>query len=589
MNRIENLPERFPLSNLSKFYFGEPDGRDDPLLESCILPITPVLEFLEENKSIVVGDRGTGKTALFRLLAAGRLEFKSAGKLTQIYVAIDEELAYKTLKTHIIDQIKDPVNTPDAPHRIVWEVYLLSRCLETLNGHYSADKEFLKIRDEFFKIIGKSPEQKMGLLDLIKSTKKSFGVKLEGGHMGYMVPNFYASVEPSANVANTSDDALIIDVPQIKRDINNFLRAKKTVVYLLLDKIDEFVAGDEYDTQKATLQALIHTWRDFQSYPSLKPKLFLRRDLFERLDFSAIGRDKIDPKKTELKWSSEDIRQFIASRIFHNFVNVLGRRNLRFNCNAESLKLDRKLLTTANADPDALIGQGSFMDYLKLKLLHLQIFLSSRKRDEYDARNTSAQDAACQALITAIFPRKVSHNVKGKKNVPIDLDEYLSTHFHFANGHTTPRVMLQFLNSCVEKSKEYYRGNPDQNVSLNTNGEYPLILREHVTKAYAETREISLKTIIGLSEEFKRPAMLLMQTISRSRNIEKFTYADAKKHIGKLLQPKIDHGEPDQQLQHFLAFYEHAGLFRCTNRAHPLEQRSYELPLMFQQSEPLAI
>jgi hypothetical protein len=48
-------------------------------------------------------------------------------------------------------------------------------------------------------------------------------------------------------------------------------------------------------------------------------------------------------------------------------------------------------------------------------------------------------------------------------------------------------------------------------------------------------------------------------------------------------------GNLDDRLAHFLAFYEHAGLFRCTNRAEVLSQRTYELPVFFQQIKPLEI
>lgn len=587
VNGIANLPERFPLANLSRFYFGEPDGKDDPLLETCLLRITPVVEFLEESKSIVVGDRGTGKTALFRMLAARKLQFKSTGKLTQYYVAIDEELAYKTLKQHIVSQVRDPINTPDAPHRIVWEIYLLSRCFDSLSAAFSDDRDFCALRDGFFKILGKAPEQKLGILDLFKNTKKTVGVKLEGGHLGLVIPNFYTTVEPvTSQSALQIDDTLIIDVPTLKADLNAFLKLRKSVVYLLVDKIDEFVAGDEYDTQKAILQALLHCWRDYQSYPHLKPKLFLRRDLFERLDFSAIGRDKIDPKKIELKWSREDMREFIAIRVLHNLNDALDRKNLRFQFDTESLKLDKSLLNKLRSTDEPGEGAQSLLDRVRMLILRLRIVRHLNSRDEYDARNTSSRDALCQALIESLFPRKVNHLVKGAKILPIELAEYLSTHFQFANGHTTPRVMLQFLNSCVEKAREYHRNNPDWTVSLNESGSYPLILRDHVSAAYEDTRNICLNTVIGLSNEFKRPAQLLMQAVSKNKHSSVFSSADARRYIGKTLAAK---GNLEERLAHFLAFYEHAGLFRCTNRADVLSQRTYEIPVFFQQIRPLEI
>ena len=361
MARISNLPDKFQISNLSSFDFGAPDGKDDPLLEACALTITPIAEFLEENKSIVVGERGTGKTALFRLLSDGKLKFRTTEKYTQIYVAIDEELGYKTLREHVASQVQDSTKSTDTPHRIVWELYLMSRCIESLTRTYSDNGRFNDLRDRFYKTIGWTQNQRTGLLDFLMNTKKTIGVKLEGGHLGYIIPNFYTSVEPAKTIA-VSDSPQLLDTPALKSELNAFLKGTKTVVYLLVDKLDEFVSGEDYDTQKEILQALVHCWRDYQSYPHMKLKLFFRRDLYERLDFSAIGHDKIDPKKVELKWTAEDIRQFMALRIFHNLAPCLKKRNLRFQCAEESLTVDKKFLKEMNAfdsvPHNQLIGIG---------------------------------------------------------------------------------------------------------------------------------------------------------------------------------------------------------------------------------------
>lgn len=101
MYKFHNLPAKFKVQSLASFTFGMPDGKDDPILEKCALRISPIAEFLDENKSILVADRGTGKTAVFRLLSEGALRFSNPEKLSQLYVPIDEDLSYKTLRDHI--------------------------------------------------------------------------------------------------------------------------------------------------------------------------------------------------------------------------------------------------------------------------------------------------------------------------------------------------------------------------------------------------------------------------------------------------------------------------------------------------------
>jgi hypothetical protein len=578
MAHFSKLPDKFSVSHLSSFDFGAPDGKDDPLLEACALKITPITEFLEENKSIVVGERGTGKTALFRLLSDGKLRFRTTEKFTQIYVAIDEELAYKTLREHVVAQVKDSTKSPDTSHRIVWELYFFSRCIESLTKKFGDNGRFESLRDRFYKTIGWTQHQRIGLLDILKGTKKTVGVKLEGGHLGYVIPNFYTSIEPAKTDAST-DASQLLDVPSLKSELNTFLKDSKSVVYLLVDKLDEFVSGEEYETQKQILQALVHCWRDYQSYPNIKLKLFIRRDLYERLDFSAIGRDKIDPKKVELRWSAEDIRQFVAFRIFHNFAPCLRRRELRFEFEEKSLTIDKAFLKEIKALDAVPEDQLSWARRLRRAYLRLRAYLKQRKRDEYDARTVNMHDAVCHALIAVLFPTKVTHVNKANKQEHIDLSEYFSSHFQFASGYTTPRVILLYLQKCLENAKAYYRNNPDQQIELNEKGEYPVFLREQMVAAYHDVRELCLTTILALNRDFEKAATMLIQHMNKSKSYYRISFKDAKKIIGKSISSESSVDEP---LRKFFAFYEHAGLFRCINRALPPEDREYDLPIFFQ-------
>ncbi|HJV25658.1 MAG TPA: hypothetical protein VJ673_08220 [Aromatoleum sp.] len=577
MHRIQNLPGKFQVENLNKFVFGEADGKDDPLLETCALVISPVKEFLDENKSILVGDRGAGKTAVFRLLSERKIKFVNRENLKQVYIPIDEDLGYKTLREHVIAQIKDPTSQSSAQHRIVWELYIFSRCLDGLKESFSGNQAFEQIRDSFYDISGWKSQRKVGLLDLLVNTKKSFGVKLEGGHLGHVVPNFYTSVEPKS----AADDLLLqtsyIDLPRLKGELNSLLSKSKCVSYVLIDKLDEFVSDVEYQTQLETLQALLHCWRDYQSYPKIKIKLFLRRDLYERLDFSSIGKDKIDPRKVDLKWTAEDIRQLMASRIFHNLAPVLRGKALRFECNEEVLKIDRAFLREIRAIDSMPESEKSVGARLRRAILMIRAKIRQRKRDEYDARTTNLHDLVNRAVITVIFPRSVSHQNRSNKTEQIEIAHFIETHFQLSNEGTTPRSVLLFMQKGLEIARNYYSSNPEKEIAQNEKGEYPVFLRDHLCEAYNEIRRLSLQTIIGLHHQWSRPATLLMQAIQGSKTPDQIQFRDAKKVIGKALGDKTN-----DALASFFAFYEHAGLFRCINRTQNLEARVYSVPIFFQ-------
>lgn len=578
---IKNLPATFPLAALERFSFGGPDGKDDPLLEQCSLRIRPIIEFLDENKSIVVGERGTGKTALFRLIAEETLQFVNHDKRTQICIPIDEELAYRTLREHVSKQIQDQTGKPSIAYRIVWELLFVSRCLDRLEKKYGGDADLKSIRSKFIKVVGWQSDESIGFLDILTRTKKTFGVKLEAGHTGYVVPNFYASIEPSKNVEQeNSNNLLTLDLVDIKASVNAFLKKKKAFVYILLDKLDEFVAGEDYLTQTEMLQALIQCWRDYQTYPAIKIKLFLRKDLYERIDFSSIGRDKVDARRVDLQWTDEDIRQFIALRLYHNLqtTGVIGKRGISFSLDEGTLMIDRKFLKelrSLDSIPDQELGLA---DRTRKAILRIKNYLDTRNRDRYDARTTNIKDAVFQSLITLCFPRNVYHVTRAGKKEQINIFDYLGTHFQLGSGHTTPRVILMFLQQCLENTRNYYRDNPDYSVALNERGEYALFLRDSIQDAYGDLRRSCLTTMVGLNRNWEKGARALMQNRSTQNKCDEVCFRDAIKVVSKHFPPDV---KTEDELIRFFAFYEHAGLFGCKNRNVPSELRSYSIPILF--------
>ncbi len=577
MRHIQNLPQKFPMVLLQKFDFGLPDAKEDPLLDACALKIAPIAQFLTDNKSILVGDRGSGKTAVFRLLSDRKIQFTNTENLTQIHIPIDEELSYKTLKGHISQQIKESTNEEASPHRLIWELFIFSRCLEGLKYHFEGNRKFEKISDEFHEAIGWKSSGKVGLIDLITKTKKTFGVKLENGHMGYVVPNFYASVEPKKEIDEPLEHANFLDLPRFKSELNSVLSESKAVAYVLIDKLDEFVSGEEYKTQLNTLQALLQSWRDYQSYPKIKVKLFFRKDLYERLDFSSIGRDKIEPRKVDLIWTNEDIRHLIASRIYYNIQNINKGKPLAILCDEKYLTIDRQFLNEIRSLDSIPDSERSIMDIIKHKILILRDRIRQRKRDAYDARTTNVHDMAYTALITTLFPRAANHKTRSNKIEPLEITSYLATHFQFSSNSTTPRIILLFLQYCLEVTRSYYLNNPTESIQINEKGEYPVFLRDHLFQAYERVRQLAMQTITGLNSKWQRSAGNIMRHASTSKNPELISFKEARKHLGKEFS-----GENLADIGNFFAFYEHAGLFSCTNRSENLENRIYAIPIIFQ-------
>lgn len=234
-----------------------------------------------------------------------------------------------------------------------------------------------------------------------------------------------------------------------------------------------------------------------------------------------------------------------------------------------------KELRSLDSIPDEELGSA---DRARKIFLRLKNYWKTRKRDAYDARTTNVKDAVFQRLITLFFPRNVIHISRAGKKEQIDIFEYFGTHFQLGSGHTTPRVILLFLQKCLENARNYNRANPDYSVKQNERGEYAIFLRDLIQEAYVDLRRSCINTMIGLNSNWEKVARALMQSRSSQKKFDEVCFRDAIKVASKYFPSEV---KAEEELIRFFAFYEHAGLFGCENRNVPAEQRCYRIPILF--------
>lgn len=559
---ITNLPKTFPLQRLNDFVFGDLEAQRDELLQNdiCICRIQPVQEFLEGRKSIVVGDRGAGKTAIFKLLCDGKLKFRQNAGIVDELLPISEELQYHSIRTQVMQRLdiaagEDPIQKL----RIAWEVFLLYRVLSHVSATHGdyLSQDLHDTHTALQSTFNPQPQDRKSFRDLLFSQKYTIGTKIDGAS-GSITP--YASVEPKQADQTPHKLRLNLDITEVKASLNRCLKNAGIRVIILLDRLDEFEIGKEYEAQREVLQALLHCERSYLSCPYLQLKLFLRKDLFSRLNFETLGYDKIDGRTVHLLWQDSDIREVIARRIAFNYIQCLGIQHLLLMINEQSLCVDGSAPSPQSSEP-------SVID----RFLH-------RRRDaaKREGRRVNFNDEISREIITSIFPRTVRHTASSGKEEGMGLFDYLGTHFCSGHGHVTPRVAISFLEICLAKTKEYYRQNPDLNqadVGLDDNGEYPLI---QVTAVVASYRALQVKMLETLSSINKKWEKWLKTVWCKKGRKSVLSFATVSQYVGS---------NNPQELGQFLAFISHIGFVNCKNPEAHVTKRRYELPVLFQTIE----
>lgn len=477
---ITNLPKKLTTKFLDEFDVGSSEAVEDTLLNLCYCDIEPISDFLAGNYEILYGAKGAGKTAVLTSIRSGKIKFKNEKKMKQIVVPIDQELEYCSIKSRLDKSLNSEIEDNDARYRFLWEIYILYRISLKIKERYSnLPQDISKKLNElvgFFSGKNKTPT----LFQFLTSSKRTVGFKLDSSPQGLPVPDFYLSSEPQKIVTDDSLEVVTFNLGKYKDDLSKFVRKGNSIIYVLIDQLDDFVAKEEYNEQISLIQGLVKTTRSYSNHSGIKVKLFLRTELFRSLDFSQLGGyDKIEPRSIELRWSSCDIRNFLSLRIQYNLFKTLKIKH--FKCSID--------------EHDPLLGgrRSSGRRLFAFLKKHVPSVFGSN-RDQYDSRDITIKDQIRKEIITSIFPEEVNHYSLQGKEIRSDLFKYFEGHFSLASGETTPRIMLIFLKKVIAESKGYYAGNLTVEIPLNDQNRYPLIRRDHLCSAYAQL-QITMKDI----------------------------------------------------------------------------------------------
>ena len=517
-----NFQDIFPVRKISDFEFGSADAFKDDVLNSETFCFTNAAKSSMDNKrNLIIGPPGSGKSAIFKAYEDKILLPKDYGKRKFILVGISDELEYLDIDD-IIDKKFNSYKYPeDEKYVLLWDMFIVFKLLLKMNDDFGQPfrKEIEKISELF------------GRLELSKkSTFKEFLEKVKEGSLGIKgkYGGLVLSLKTGFEGSNTKTENNIIDLTSIKNKINDILKSENAFAWIMIDKIDDFVLGKDYEIQKKLLRSLIRCWLRFSDYPRVHLKIFIRDDLLNRLAPDIEQSDKIDDRVVRIIWSSKEIRRFMAKRLVHNYITIL------------------------HWDIEAFVR-----DEMEDKEL---------EDDIWEAREVSFKEKICNKMITMVFP-------KNKRE--IDINAFFDTHLSFSRKKFSPRVMRRFLEISFEKASEYYCDNPIglANVKIDNNGEYPLIKKRCMFDAYVSIVNKAEKWTLNKGSQHDLQWVNYLTTYFNSINkepifeLEEFCYK---------LKCDIEYSRI------LLAFLENVGAIRCikSDRVNWIDSE-YEIPLFF--------
>lgn len=550
MEALQILKEPFPVKELVLIDFGSVDGRKDGALEDAFVLTTSIQLFLQDRHSIVIGPIGSGKSALFELLKNNSKVLKTYQN--RLIIPIEEAISFQLLRNFIAEEFVN--HDKKLIYRLIWKFQIINRICEELKKleAFPNDKNEKEVNDFLGQI--KSKEFDETILGKIKGLIKNatFTIKTKVSKSPISVES-----ELKTNVSKLNEK-YEINLDRVFNCVMKIIETRKLMSPLvIIDRIDTFVAGEDYDTQRDFIEALIEVDDDIDvSYPMIGRKIFLRSDLFSRLNYESLGYDKVNDNTLRIEWSNFELIHFIANRIL------------------TALKA-RKLLS----EPEILLSTDlssyhlSGLNWLRIsKLIPMKIkkklFNFSSINQERDA---SLMERINKAIITKVFPRKLVHKDSNFEDKEIDIFQFLLTHFKDGHDKVMPRNLLVFLKQVLITTIAYYEENPDQDVhvcNLNGDWEWELFKKKCIYEAYCRAKQEYINNIAKVNNEWTRYFALFLGKRGNKKSID-FNWMKTILNID------------DEKVIAFLAYLSHIG-FMYISEPHPdPKRRKYRIPIIY--------
>jgi hypothetical protein len=298
----------------------------DDALEKYFVETEPFRALIQGRADVIAGDKGTGKTAMFRIL---RRRYAQMPELSKVEVITGFNPSGNPVFQRLAQQ---PVLT-EGQYVTVWKAYVLSLVgnwlLDLYEGNFTAPMRQL---DELLSATDLRSQDDSPQTVFSKITNalarifnpKSAEVSITISELG--IPILTPKVEfgvPAANAPKTvpHEEALGL--------LDRCLRDADLTAWIVLDRLDEAFQGFPL-TEIPALRALFRTYLDLLEFHRLKMKLFIRRDLFRKIVRGGfVNLTHVNARKIEIIWDEDDLLNLLCRRIRESapLVEALGLRD----------------------------------------------------------------------------------------------------------------------------------------------------------------------------------------------------------------------------------------------------------------------
>lgn len=298
---------------LHSLNFGRVDAESDTRFENCFIGTDMLRHTLRAHHSLILGSKGSGKSAAFRLLCTDKERLRPLFPKNfddvfpiPVYGLYNEEYVYggefREMKSDSIDEF-----------RYFWLMIIGLKTVTTIS-------EDQKIKE----IVAKSKNQK--LKDLYRSLHQvveDLSLGQDRGTVSKFRQKVMQIVKPSVKENSPGDPPQLILAEEFKHrtgmsvtsamdKVDSLLQEINCTVWLMLDKLD-LLFIDDFEKLKSSITGLVQLLIEQSNrFKNIHFKIFLRSDIYRQLRI--VNKSHLISYTSEMKWSDSLLLKLLVSR-----------------------------------------------------------------------------------------------------------------------------------------------------------------------------------------------------------------------------------------------------------------------------------
>lgn len=286
---------------LNSLEFGSVDSESEENLDKIFIQTENFDEFLNPNTALLLGCKGAGKSALFRLFSKYESSARTMAKSRIDNTFLVSGIGFKDVSEMDDMQLLNQIEAGTISSEAAWKIYITYKLV------YSLYEKYKVICGEK----GRRVLQKAGIVPDFRIT--ALIRKLYSKFVGE--PPRVDQIDFN-NVSISLSEKNSISIYDLLSEINTYLLQEGKSVWLLLDKIDELFPGST-DVRKKCIEGLFLAYIDFVArYSNIKLKIFLRTDIWNTLSF--VNKSHLTDKTTIITWKDDSLKKLLVKRALYS-------------------------------------------------------------------------------------------------------------------------------------------------------------------------------------------------------------------------------------------------------------------------------